>query len=270
MLDRKEIKYCPNCGSGSIDSYCSACGQKIYHKRFTFRGYFEVIGDAFNIERGFLHTLLGLIRNPGKVVNDYLYGKTKSYFNPLNYILIIAGIYAFLVLSLNILDSSISSTNQMLQNENMQASPEALELQKRWVETVKKYINFIPLLMIPFASLFSKWYYHRRKLYYGEHLILNTFIFAQSILISIVVAPLVLVIPGMLKIYPLINFSLTLLYFTYALFSIFKRSVIKAFFGALIIYLGGFVFFMLFVMLVFTSGVIALNLLGLDLKDLVG
>lgn len=270
MTDQAEIQNCPNCGSAATDKYCSACGQKIYQKRFTFKGFIEVVGDALNIERGFIHTLIWMFRDPGKVVNDYLNGKTKRYFNPLNYILIIAGIYAFLVLSLNILDSSISSTNQMLQSESMQASPEALELQKLWVETVKKYVNFIPLLMIPFASLCSKWYYQRRKLYYGEHLILITFIFAQSILISVIVAPLILVIPDMLKIYPLINFSLTLIYFTYALFRIYKNSVLNAFSGALIIYLGGFVFFMLFVLLVFTSGMIVLNLLGIDMKDLVG
>jgi len=270
MVVRKKVEKCPNCGSTVIDIYCSACGQKIYQNRFTFHGFFEVIGDAFNIERGFIHTLFGLFNNPGRIINDYLNGKTKSYFNPLNYILIVGGIYAFLVLSLNILDSSIASTNQILQNENMQASPEAIELQKHWVETVKKYVNFIPLLMIPFASLFSKWFYHKRKLFYGEHLILNTFIFAQSILISVVVAPLVLVIPGMLEIYPLINFSLTLLYFTYALFSIFKKSILNAFSGAVVIYMGGFVFFMLFVMVIVVTGMILLNLFGVDMKDLAG
>jgi hypothetical protein len=269
MKIRKEVEKCPNCGAAAIDIYCSSCGQKIYRKRFSLKGFFEVVGSALNIDRGFIHTLIWLFTNPGRIINDYLNGKTKSYFNPLNYILIVGGIYAFLVLSLNILDSSIASTNQILQNENMQASPEALELQQRWVETIKKYVNFIPLLMIPFASLFSKWYYHKRKLYYGEHLILNTFIFAQSILISVVVSPLVLVIPGMLEIYPLINFSLSLLYFTYALFSIFKKSVLKAFSGAVTIFLGGFVFFMLFVVVTVVTGMILLNLLGVEMKDLV-
>jgi len=270
MTDRQGIEKCPTCGSSAIDQYCSSCGQKIYLNRFTLGAFVGVIGNALNIERGFIHTLFWMFANPGRVVNDYLSGKTKPYFNPLNYILVIGGIYAFLVLSLDILDTSVASTNQLLHNENLQASPEALELQQRWIDTLKTYVNFIPLLMIPFASLFSKWYFRRRKLYYGEHLILNTFLYAQNILITVFVAPLVLVIPGMLKIYPLINFSVSLLYFTYALFSIFKKSVFKAFAGAVIINLGGLVFFMLFFMVMTISGILLLNLLGVDMKDLVG
>ena len=268
MTDLREIQHCPNCGSSNINKFCSNCGQKIYKKRFTLKGFFGVVGNALNIEKGFLHTAVWMFYNPGIVINNYLKGKTKSYFNPLNYILIVAGIYAFLVLSLDILDRTIEATNEIIGTDTMQASPEVLEFQKKWIEFIKSYVNFIPILMIPFAGLFSKWYYAKRKLYYGEHLIINTFIFAQSILISVIISPLASVFPGLIEVFPLINICYTLIYFSYALFKIFKQSIVKAIFGSIVIYFGGFIFFMLFIMIALILAIVIMKLTGFSINDL--
>ncbi len=268
MLDRPSIDNCPNCKSTNIENYCSNCGQKIYRKRFTTKGFFGVIGNALNIERGFLYTAIWLFRNPGKVTGDYVKGKTKTYINPLNYILLIAGAYAFLVLSLNILDTSLATTNSIIQHDGAQPSEEVLEMQMHWIEFIKKYMNFIPILMIPFASLFSKWYYFKRKLFYGEHLIINTFIFAQSILISVLFSPVLIVFPMIIKIYPIINFSFTIIYFTFALFLTYKKSVLTSFLGALFIYVGGMIFFFVFMMAILIVVVFVLKVLGVNLLNM--
>lgn len=267
--DRFEISQCPNCQSHTIDKYCSNCGQKIYRKRFTLRSFFEVIGNALNIERGFVHTLFWMFKNPGKVINDYLNGKTKAYFNPLNYVLIIAGIYAFLAISLNIIDTSYETTNSMLHADSAIPSPETQELQQRWFDFVKRYANLIPLLMIPFASLFSKWFYNKRKLYFGEHLIINSYIFAQNLLISILFTPAVVLFPVLLKVFPVISICLTLMYFAYAFYRTFKQSVIKAFLGAISIYFGGFLLFMLLIMILVLIAAIAFKILGISPFDLI-
>ena len=52
-----------------------------------------------------------LFTHPGKVVNEYINGKTRLYYNPLKYIIIIAGIYAFLTIYLNILDANMNQMN---------------------------------------------------------------------------------------------------------------------------------------------------------------
>ena len=268
MTELTDLTHCPNCNSHKIGKYCSNCGQKIYQKRFTLKGFFEVVGNALNFEKGFFHTLVWLFYNPGTMVNDYLKGKTKSYINPLNYILIIAGIYAFLVLSLGILDKSIQTTNQIIGGDSLPVSPHALEMQKRAVEYIKNYVNFIPILMVPFAAIFSKWYYGRQNLFYGEHLILNTFLFAQTILISVVVSPFVMAFPGLLENFPIISLGYTLIYFAYAFFRIFKQSLYKAVFGSVVIYFGGFLFFMFFILTMVFLILLILKLLGFNLADM--
>ena len=181
MSDELESKkVCKNCNSVHINNYCCDCGQRIYTKRFTLKSFFFVLLATLNIEKGFLYTLKMLFIHPGKVINDYLTGKTKHYFNPLNYIIIAAGIYAFLTIWLNLLDKSVEATNEFIYSESIQNNEEALQLQKKWIDSFKNYINFVPLLMIPFASLISKWFYRSKKLFYGEHLIVNCFLFAQG------------------------------------------------------------------------------------------
>ncbi|WP_321346991.1 DUF3667 domain-containing protein [uncultured Draconibacterium sp.] len=262
MSDLPKPNQCPVCNSTAIENYCSNCGQKIYSKRFTLKSFFGVIGNALNLERGIFYTMVWLFRNPGKVIDDYLNGRTKPYLNPLNYILIIAGIYAFLALSLNIFETGAQATYDILGVDEQTYSPQATEVQAQWTEMIKRYMNFVPIIMLPFASLASKWYFRKKKLYYGEHLILITYVLAQSILISVVLALFVAIIPGMLQTFPVINTCLTIVYFTYAFYSYFKRSVFHALIGFAVVYGLGFILMMTIAMIVVILVTIAILVLG--------
>ncbi len=211
-----------------------------------------MVGNALNMERGFIYTLVWLFRNPGKVVDDYLRGKTKPYINPLNYILVICGAYAFLMLSLNIYDTGVETTSHFIGTDQQTSSPEAMEFQEKLTGIIKGYMNLLPVLMLPFASLISKWCFRRKKLYYGEHLILNTYIFAQSILITVILAPFIFIIPALLPSFTSVSFCITLFYFTYAFHSYFKRSIFSAVAGTLAVYIGGIISFVLLVSIILT------------------
>lgn len=239
----EKSKVCKNCGSENIDNYCSNCGQKIYTKRFTLKNFFFVFLDAFNIEKGFIYTLKMLTFKPGVIINEYIKGKTKSYFNPLKYVIIVAGIYAIIVVSTNILETSVDATNEIM-SEN---SEETIELQKNFIEFFKQYINIIPLLIIPFLSLVTMWFYRSKKLFYGEFLIVNCYLIAQSFAISCILAiPLALFIPTLFNYFPLILLMITIIYFSYALYKVFLGSPIVAIIKAILIYVIGTLFFYIF------------------------
>ncbi|MBN1821317.1 MAG: DUF3667 domain-containing protein [Prolixibacteraceae bacterium] len=268
MTEIPETRICKNCGSSQVENYCSHCGQKVYKKRFTIKSFFAVLFDALNLEKGILYTLKMLFVNPGKVIHDYLSGSTKRYVNPLNYLLIIAGINAFLVLYLNILDNSVEMSNNLLNYQGTENYQETMELQQRFIEVIKKYVNFMPLLMIPFASLVSKWYYYSGKLYYGEHLIIMTYLFGQSLIIGSFLSLSVLIFPDFIKIFPFVNISITLIYFVYALKRIYKRSVVSAIFGSIFIYVFGLILFMVVLMILIFLTFFIIALMGFDLKSL--
>jgi len=249
---------CKNCGSSQIDNYCSNCGQKIYTKRFTLKSFFYVILNTLSIEKGFFYTAKMLFTHPGKVVNEYINGKTRSYYNPLKYIIIIAGIYAFLTIYLNILDANIESNEYFQKNiDALQSNEEALLMQKKWMDFFKQYINLIPLLLVPFTSLVSKWFYRTKKLFYGEHLVINSFIFAQIFILYILWSPVAVIIPSLITYFPLLTFISSITYLCFALYKIFHESPFRSIMGGIVIYfLGMLLFFTFFLVIVIIFGAI--------------
>ena len=125
----------------------------------------------------------------------------------------------------------------------------------------QQYVNFIPLLLIPFTSLISKWFYKSRKLLYGEHLIINCYLFAQSFIIIVLLVPIIVLIPALMRLFPLITALTTIVYLSFALGKVFRKSAVKAFFSALGVYLIGFLLFMLFLAIVMFIVVLFITLI---------
>ncbi len=269
MNDKLESKkVCKNCNSVHTKNYCSDCGQKVYTKRFTLKSFFFVLLETLDIEKGFFYTLKMLFIQPGKVINEYISGKTKPYFNPLKYIIIASGLYAFLVIYLNILDSSIEVSDELIYGDTLQKSDEALQLEQKWMALYKQFMNFVPLLMIPFASLISKWFYKSKKLFYGEHLIINCFLFAQSFIIIILLTPLVVIFPSIITYFSAFSFFGTLIYLSFAFYKTFHGSRFRAVLGAFLVYLIGFLFLILFFIIILLIAGIIIALMGYNISDL--
>src|SRR5687768_9241150 len=87
---------CLNCNAGlpAQANYCLACGQKLKIHRLTLG---DVLHEAFHFfthaDKGFLQLLKALFTKTGLVAREYVTGKRKSYFSPINFYLIVAGIY---------------------------------------------------------------------------------------------------------------------------------------------------------------------------------
>ena len=260
---------CKNCGFENIGNYCPRCGQKVYTKRFTLKSFFHAILEVFNIEKGFFYTFKMMFAQPGVVINEYVSGRTKRYYNPLKYIILAAAIYAFLILYLKIFDASVETANELIIGDRIKNDQEVLELQKKWIEFYKQFVNFIPLLMIPFSSLVSKWVYASKKWYYGEHLILNCYMFAQGFYIAILLVPLVILFPQLGAIFGYKAFAVEIIYMAYALYKTFGNSVVKSFFKSLLIYLLGFFFFIFSMLLILSIAIFVTALLGFDISELI-
>lgn len=268
---------CKNCGSENISNYCSNCGQKVYTKRFTLGAFLNVFLDAFNIEKGFFHTVILLFIKPGVVINEYIHGKTKSYFNPLKYIIIVGGIFAFVMIKTNIIDTNYDKGNDLIFNsseqfqqsyEEYKKDQEAVQANENFLAEFKNYMHLVPIVVIPFFSLISLWFYRSRNLFYGEFLIMNSYIFAQTFIITIILLiPLAYLIPVIFNYFPLVSAFTTFAYLAFVLKKTFQesplRSVIKAFF----IYLFGMILFFIFIAVLSILAGIVMKLLGFSLKD---
>jgi len=262
-IDVNEIE-CKNCGAHFQGSYCNNCGQKVIEERNTLKHFFTITFDTFDIHRGVLYTAKLLFTNPGKLINDYLGGKTRDYYNPLKYLLIIAGLYALLMIWLNVIDANIEISNELFQMEE-----EETKLQSFLNLYVKKYLNLIPILVLPFWSLSAKWILRKRKLYYAEYLIINCFLHAQYLLIIGAISLVLFPFPSLSKYIMLFGAVIIFAYYSYAFKSIFRFSILKSIFSSLAVILLGIILFYLFFILVMIIVMVILHLNGVDLKELV-
>ncbi len=263
---------CKNCGSEQIENYCCNCGQKIIEKRFSVKFFFIAILDTFNLERGLFYTFKMLLTKPGVVINDYISGKTKSYYNPLKYIILATAIYAFFVLWLKIFDHSVEATNElneMLYNDSVTENPAVIAFQQKWLELVKQFINFIPLMVIPFSSLVSRRFFKSAKLFYGEHLIINSYAYGHAFFITIVLMPLVLIFPSVARYFEIISAITVISYLAYAYQQTFKCSVFKSLMGSILTYVFGLILFILFLALIITITIFILAKSGVNIVQLV-
>lgn len=92
---------CQNC-ERPLDAdfvFCPACGQKTDTRRLHLR---EILYDAWaqltDIDRGLFMLLRDLVARPGTVAREYIAGKRKKHFGPLNFYLIVGTI---LILMMN-------------------------------------------------------------------------------------------------------------------------------------------------------------------------
>jgi len=248
---------CKNCNSLNINNFCSDCGQPVFKTRFTIKYFFKSLLSAFDLEKGFLYTAKMLFIQPGKVTNDYINGRTKPYFNPLKYLLVVGGIYAFLILWLGIFDAGLETVSGIYAHGPAQENSEKLlRLQEKWLHFYRQIINFIPLLMIPFISIATKRFYKSRGLLYGEHLIINSYIFVQTFLILIFLTPLVIVFPAMIHYFPFITVIIIIGYFSYALSGTFRESFIRSVLGSFFSLFTGYLLFILLFMFIIISVIV--------------
>lgn len=235
---------CKNCGTALAGDFCHNCGQKLITERFSLR---QIISDLYhtviNVEKGFWFTLKELFTRPDQVISSYLTGATKKYYNPFRYYFIIIAVSALLQVWLGTFDLQQTDLRQTISPD---LSEEELQRQLAIVEFMKKFLNFIPLIILPFIALFFKWMFRKQDWNYAEHLIGATFVYAQTTIIGIFVIIFFYFFPEYIGLGLPISFIISALYFAWTYGKVFGMNPIKVFFQSLLSIIGGFALMTIF------------------------
>ncbi len=232
---------CKNCGRPVAINYCANCGQRLITDRITVRYLaHQFYATITNVDRGFLFTLRKLFSGPEEVVLGYLGGRTRPYYPPLRYLVFMMAISVLLQLSFGIYDSQQKGFQNALGGN---LDEKTVAMQSAVQEEVKKYLNLVVLLVIPFFALVSHWMYRKKGLNYAEHGVMNAYLFGQNALIGLPIMIPAAIFPSVIPYIPLIGFLFGAVYYTYATSRIMKVSLLIAFLKYLVIAIGGFFLF---------------------------
>ena len=171
--------------------YCSGCGAKIVHDRLSLKGTWEeFVGPFFSWDNNFWRTFFGLFTNPKDVLEAYISGARKKYFQPFSYIILYATIAVFFYKSFPmeiIMDYSEGFTKGY--NSNPSGNVPKIDMDgfmKGYMESLMSYYNFFVLLLIPIYALTSYIIFNKRGHNFFEHLVFNSYLQSNLGFISLV------------------------------------------------------------------------------------
>lgn len=241
---------CKNCGNEFHGNYCNNCGQNLITQRFTFKVFFiDAIVNVFSLERGFFYTFQQLFKNPGKVLKEILDGRTKAYFNPIKFLLIIAGFSALIVLITNSFDNTVQLTND-LSNKIVENPEQTIGLQHKIQEFIRNYLNIVSLVMVPFYAFGFRLFFPRINLYYTEHLIINFYAFGVGTFLSLLVTITLAFVPNSTVIDMIAGWLIMVLTYTYFYKKFTEKNLFVTFSQTLVSIIFGFLLFLIIFMLI--------------------
>lgn len=203
---------CLNCGAPINGKFCEACGQKSAVGRMNWRWLLdEIQHSVFHVDRGILFTVKQLFIRPGVVIGEHLGGKRKRYFPPISMILIPAALYSLLMYFFM---PDITGT---FGNAKSQAAMEAT------MRMIKEKYALFELALLPLFSL-SSWLLLKRYGHnYVEHVVMNSFLAGQRIVMNIVVLPSNLLGLGISMAIGSAVYMVYLIYWTFAFAQLYEK-----------------------------------------------
>ncbi len=188
-----------------------------------------------NLERGILYTIWELIKNPGAAMRRYLFTDRSGFIEPLKFLVLTIPIYLFLTFTF-FPDTGFFAgfENGLAGASDGTTNPEKQALAKKLISIFKEYANLVLLVTVPVAALFTRLIFRKYRLYFGEHLVLNAFLYGFLTFVTI------LLLPSTWMSDSLNSWLILILYFfytSYFLQSFFQFSWWRAFGNSTLIYL---------------------------------
>lgn len=228
--------------------YCSNCGAKNVNERLSLKGTWEeFIGPFFSWDNNFWRTFFGLFKNPKDVLEAYVSGARKKYFQPFSYIILYATIAVFfykffpLEIIMDYSDGFSKGYNSSIASANVPKID-----MKAFMTNLMSYYNFFVLLLIPLYALSSYTTFKKKGHNFFEHLVFNSYLQSNLGFISLVLQVVLVNFIGInFGVYSIIFLFLFLLFTLYAFKKLYnlnlKQSIssgIKYLFLFFILYFG--------------------------------
>jgi hypothetical protein len=177
---------CKNCDTHFEGNFCNNCGQTADTQRLDFhflrRNVQKLLFKYF--DKGIFYTTKELFSRPGNTIREYIEGKRVRHFEPIALLVTIATLYGVLFHYFHInLFKDISSTDTTLGKIEFDTINE-------WIAT---HFSLFSVLFLPLYTVGSFVAFRKQGYNFTEHLILNTFLASQRLLVRLAAFPILII-----------------------------------------------------------------------------
>lgn len=128
--------------------------------------------SVVDVDRGLLHTFVGMTVRPGVVIRDYLAGRTVAYTGPARYFVIMVTLVVLVYVQMGTASHLVPG-----------GAPEGTAGQL--LNFLQAHLNLLIALNVPFGALATRVVYRRFGMNYAEHLVFNLYTNAHQSLLLI-------------------------------------------------------------------------------------
>lgn len=236
---------CKNCGNNFDGNFCNNCGQTAETNRLDFhyvRKNLQKLLFKYS-ETGILYTSSQLFTRPGNSIREYLEGKRVRHFEPFALLVTFATLYGILY---HYFDINVFS--------DISGGSEFDKIDFKWInEWIATHFSLATFFVLPFFTLGSYIAFRKQGYNFVEHLVLNTFLANQRLLLRIATFPVLLILNGTGHIHTLGNIYIfiDILLLTWGYCQFFNTlKLAKSLLLTLLSYLIFYLFFLLLIMII--------------------
>ncbi len=187
--------HCRNCevSLAPEHDFCPKCSQKTGLHRLSLH---DIIHDAihffFHADKSLLNLVRELAVNNGKVAREFIAGKRKKYFPPLNFFLLVAAVYLFVQIQTDYPHINVvKAYPELLQIQNKALQVKMINAYQRREDAIhfmNHHSNTVMMLSLPVIALVFWLLYRRKGFNYTEHLVGGMYMFGFFTLIFTVLS----------------------------------------------------------------------------------
>jgi len=182
---------CKNCDTTYSQkyNYCPNCSQKSRLHRLAFHDVLhEAIHYFTHADKGLFQLIRDLFTKRGLVAFEYIEGRRKKYFPPLNFFMIIAAVFVFAATlgenheKVDVLKAhpEINKIKDPAKKQDLVAIYGRKEKVRHFTN---KYSNLMAMCSLPLTALVFWLFYRKAKYNYVEHLVAGMYMLGFCILI---------------------------------------------------------------------------------------
>ncbi len=158
--------------------------------RISMRTMLASVLSILNLERGIFYTSWEMIKSPGDAMRRFLFQDRSKFIDPLKFLVLTIPLYLFLTLNVFPESSFFDGLREGLSRSNPgEVETEAQERLTALVGYMVSYSDLLLLLTVPISAFWTRVILRSYKLNYGEHLVINAFLYGFMTLASIILLP---------------------------------------------------------------------------------
>ncbi|KAA3641692.1 MAG: DUF3667 domain-containing protein [Bacteroidetes bacterium] len=178
---------CLNCGNEFEGRFCNECGQKASVKTITIKSIFsEAFRIITNTDRGLFYNFINLTIRPKTVVADYISGKRKPFFAPVQYAIL--GVTMLTLLD-HYYGTGVKVLGDAARDIEMMTDTSPYKIGMGFGKVLKSNLKFALLLNIFFFAVPARLF--NRRYNFAEHLAIQAIILGHAAFVTIIFFPVV-------------------------------------------------------------------------------